>query len=90
MGFLQVSQPWSSSSSYLNVLSTGAFLLPLRLIFVLFSFLSFFFFGKMYLKYYSFISSSLSQQLRGNEKTEIERKNQAAHSCFPADAHLDR
>ena len=90
MGFLQVSKPWSSSSSYLNVLSTGAFLLPLRLIFVLFSFLSFFFFGKMYLKYSSFISPSLSQQLRGNLKTEIERKNQAAHFCFPADAHLDR
>ena len=31
MGFLQVSKPWSSSSSYLNILSTDAFLLLLSL-----------------------------------------------------------
>ena len=90
MGFLQVSKPWSSSSSYLNILSTDAFLLLLRLIFCFcFFLLSKFFFGKN-LKYSSFIFSSLSQQLKSDEKTETERNKQAVHSCFPADAHLHR
>ena len=54
MGFLQLSKAWSSSFSYLNILSTGAFLLLLRLIFFV-SFAFLIFFGKVYLKQSSFI-----------------------------------
>ena len=76
----------SSLFSYLNVLSASAFLLLVRLtfiiiiIFFMFSFLSFF--GKMYLNYSSFNFLFPFYQLRVNDKIEIERKNWLFISAF--------
>ena len=74
MGFLQLSKAWSSSFSYLNILSTGAFLLLLRLILFCFVRLSNFFWQGVF-KAVFFHFPSLFHQLKGNAKIEIERKN---------------